>query len=81
MTPPDPVCGRPPVTSEARGPLLGDDTICALCQALGPLVTSEFCQRCTRDLSAGLRHRRAASLRLPPLGDGARDPLDELGAA
>jgi hypothetical protein len=33
------------------------------------------------ELLAGLRRRREASWRLPPLADGCRDPLDRLRSA
>ncbi len=34
-----------------------------------------------RELAEQLRRRREASLRLPPLADGYRDPLDKLRSA
>jgi hypothetical protein len=45
--------------------------------AAKPLDASSLAN-CTDDVPRQLRRRRAASLRLPPLDNGKRDPLDIL---
>jgi hypothetical protein len=51
------------------------DVPCYLCRRRPVVEQSELCQDCLDATLTGLRRRRGAALRLPPLvDDGRRDP-------
>jgi hypothetical protein len=61
-----------PTTATARKPLSSvpdtpDDTACTLCLRRPRVIWHDWCQDCLTALCTGLRRRRAAELRLPPL--------------
>ncbi len=66
-------------TLMASRPLLTDaqrHRLRSLLKGRGPIYSDAARELAFREHQAGLERRRAAALRLPPLNNGRRDPLD-----